>query len=986
MNDDIARALQAANMARLAFAAGGAAKPKAASDDFMAHVHKIANDAMHDHAAQDLHARAAESGKSLGTSAHDVLMRALAIAQKAHGDVEGQLRHVGENAASGFQKAKEWGLPNLVYNIESTAMSPLRYIAPLAEDGPAISAPVKAALEKSKLAAVARGAAKYNVMHPQDPLATLGHYGTAGAMAGTGAGVLMPPILSDARTSAIPAEQRASARFDEMAAGTTAMRDRLANLTDPDYEPALIKAHDPYPAGEHESVPIVHRPAPLITPPLQQQNAAVRSPEMLPDVPIGVPHPELGEGHVEPYVPDDDTQTGQEFADGGAVGRALKFAREFAKLPQQHEREFWGLQKKIAEFPETNGKEFWGGLEGNLARNATPRDLSGGISKAAYMRQIFDAQNRARILKPHAERYLDAREKGASHNDAMDEVRWGARHESENNRPFVESVFGDKYYDNNRKGFGDLNEDRANGGIVGKALAFVRGKAPNGPYQGINDFLDEKDGPNNKWLDAGDYSAYLRKSDYTGTKRVELANVNRRDQTGSPHRLPEGERGERGHFGEFMDALEDAARKRGYKQSYVENVINEFLPEKLEARGYERDNSYGAQGPYHSYKKNLARGGGVDGALKIAYDILNGGHDFRADQEPERGDRWFAGAPGEGANIPHEPEWADSLRLAKSVMQPERHAAPVQDDSDQTEALNRAERDRVQEADAEPYGPHLARGGKAKNYGDAINKALAMVHGFAEGGDVEGWISHRLPDADEHGGAFVTGPNEENIFVPHNLLAFNGRAHPEIGDHEYIAQAKKYFADNAKRDGERARGDEILRALQAAQRVAASHNEGSATDKAKARWGVDKPIAKADGGDVAWGGTKTFDDMRFTPQQRKAIELWHNRPANMPDRAVHAAIADELGPISRGHLSVVWNNARKIAAKHDLDVDLPPQLKTRDPDPVREKIVNAANKAEEPLSESALAERFGITNAGARNQIYRARKSGQSVKSSRRVR
>ena len=61
-----------------------------------------------------------------------------------------------------------------------------------------------------------------------------------------------------------------------------------------------------------------------------------------------------------------------------------------------------------------------------------------------------------------------------------------------------------------------------------------------------------------------------------------------------------------GKFSAFMDEVEEVATKAGCRYVQVENVFNEFLPEKLEDRGY-RVLSSSATSPNPDYMKVLLR-------------------------------------------------------------------------------------------------------------------------------------------------------------------------------------------------------------------------------------------------------------------------------------------------------------------------------------------------------------------------------------------
>lgn len=104
----------------------------------------------------------------------------------------------------------------------------------------------------------------------------------------------------------------------------------------------------------------------------------------------------------------------------------------------------------------------------------------------------------------------------------------------------------------------------------------------------------------NAWLNVGPYKTYLRKGerilprgdvtrtrDTTRFKTLELANVERQGR--GTKTLPEGERPSRGQFQELITLLENEAQKNGYDAVYVEQILNEFLPQVLQRRGYVQD-------------------------------------------------------------------------------------------------------------------------------------------------------------------------------------------------------------------------------------------------------------------------------------------------------------------------------------------------------------------------------------------------------------
>lgn len=119
-------------------------------------------------------------------------------------------------------------------------------------------------------------------------------------------------------------------------------------------------------------------------------------------------------------------------------------------------------------------------------------------------------------------------------------------------------------------------------------------------------FLQQANGPTNKWLDVGPYNAYLRKS---GPRRhldiarpVDLASVSNTNRGSNMELLPAGERPPKAKFQELMQLLETESGKAGRDSVYVENVLNKFLPEVLQRYGYQHD-PYSGQNLPSFFKK-----------------------------------------------------------------------------------------------------------------------------------------------------------------------------------------------------------------------------------------------------------------------------------------------------------------------------------------------------------------------------------------------
>lgn len=107
-------------------------------------------------------------------------------------------------------------------------------------------------------------------------------------------------------------------------------------------------------------------------------------------------------------------------------------------------------------------------------------------------------------------------------------------------------------------------------------------------------------GPSNQWLQLGDYSTYLRRGipkfleKGTELKRpIDLSNIERKGLpmteeavAAATKRQPAKFRNPKGKFRQLLAMLEDQGRANNYDSIYVENIINEFLPEVLESAGY----------------------------------------------------------------------------------------------------------------------------------------------------------------------------------------------------------------------------------------------------------------------------------------------------------------------------------------------------------------------------------------------------------------
>lgn len=88
---------------------------------------------------------------------------------------------------------------------------------------------------------------------------------------------------------------------------------------------------------------------------------------------------------------------------------------------------------------------------------------------------------------------------------------------------------------------------------------------------------------------------YLRKSvprrlpDQMLESPVDLANIERAGNEIGMENLPPEMRPPKGKFKELLAMLESEAYGANHDSIYVENIMNEFLPEVLERNGYTRD-------------------------------------------------------------------------------------------------------------------------------------------------------------------------------------------------------------------------------------------------------------------------------------------------------------------------------------------------------------------------------------------------------------
>jgi len=108
-------------------------------------------------------------------------------------------------------------------------------------------------------------------------------------------------------------------------------------------------------------------------------------------------------------------------------------------------------------------------------------------------------------------------------------------------------------------------------------------------------FLQETQAPASRWIKSGDYDMYLRKSTPRDVRELrlerplDLANVQRKGAEVQMEKMPVNLRAPRGKFRELMAMLETEAEKSGLDSVYVENIMNEFLPEVLASMNYSMD-------------------------------------------------------------------------------------------------------------------------------------------------------------------------------------------------------------------------------------------------------------------------------------------------------------------------------------------------------------------------------------------------------------
>lgn len=121
---------------------------------------------------------------------------------------------------------------------------------------------------------------------------------------------------------------------------------------------------------------------------------------------------------------------------------------------------------------------------------------------------------------------------------------------------------------------------------------------PQLPREELRRFLGGA-GATGQHLNMGPYKAYLRRGierpiePGTTLKRpLELGSVERQglteaQQEAATKRQPAKFRNPKGRFRELLAMLEEEAKRSGHDSIYVENILNEFLPEVLASAGYQ---------------------------------------------------------------------------------------------------------------------------------------------------------------------------------------------------------------------------------------------------------------------------------------------------------------------------------------------------------------------------------------------------------------
>lgn len=112
----------------------------------------------------------------------------------------------------------------------------------------------------------------------------------------------------------------------------------------------------------------------------------------------------------------------------------------------------------------------------------------------------------------------------------------------------------------------------------------------------LRQYLRNAKAPSSKWINNLEpYQLFLRASvpRYVNNtlyeRPVDLANVYRKGNRARMDYVPPEKRPPRGRFRELVEILEDEAIEAGYDSVYVENIMNEFLPDLFASMGYIKD-------------------------------------------------------------------------------------------------------------------------------------------------------------------------------------------------------------------------------------------------------------------------------------------------------------------------------------------------------------------------------------------------------------
>jgi len=190
-----------------------------------------------------------------------------------------------------------------------------------------------------------------------------------------------------------------------------------------------------------------------------------------------------------------------------------------------------------------------------------------------------------------------------------------------------------------------------------EALGFGTKNYPEGlnPKELI-DFIRKakaKKGPRNKYIDIGPYSIYTQVGPYgqvPSESYLNIANISNKEKQNLPEantriEAPES-RGPKGRFKELMALIEQTAAKEGLDGTYVEQAMNDFLPEVLGRYGYIPANKIGersyrkpkyAAGKMEPHRVRYAEGSSTDAndllAQSYAGDMSNKRFEFLSDAE-----------------------------------------------------------------------------------------------------------------------------------------------------------------------------------------------------------------------------------------------------------------------------------------------------------------------------------------------------------------